>query len=110
QKELIQRQKSHLKSGGRTPVLMIANENHYIPRFGVGERTSNCNNCALENVRDVVVANVRWCTGARGRASEPSGNISTRADVDVLDNKYQVERLLGQGGMGAVDRATRVGR
>src|SRR5690242_4100384 len=29
--------------------------------------------------------------------------------MDVLDNKYQVEQLLGQGGMGAVYRATYLG-
>ncbi|HEX3250284.1 MAG TPA: hypothetical protein VHS05_12710 [Pyrinomonadaceae bacterium] len=29
--------------------------------------------------------------------------------MDALDNKYQIEQLLGQGGMGAVYRTTHLG-
>jgi serine/threonine protein kinase len=44
------------------------------------------------------------CGGAQVRAGE-----HLRTNVDALDNKYQVDQLLGQGGMGAVYRATHLG-
>lgn len=50
---------------------MIPIGNHYIPRFGltervssdvgVGEQVSNCNNCAIENVRNFVCPLTREC-------------------------------------------------
>src|SRR4030095_15610786 len=34
---------------------------------------------------------------------------SPELDMELLDGKYQIQQLLGQGGMGAVYRATHIG-